>query len=1297
MKKVQTSDLEKNSASFINSAQNYRNAIKNASFLNIFAFLKKKDAFLLLFACIISIINGFFKPYMTFLLGRLFHAFSLISLKEITEKQFKSQIDQYILHLLVLAIASFIGGWLFQSLWHIFAEIYIKRVYKKLFSSFASKEFEWYDSNRTGISGLINRCEKDIQSLHYTHSNVLGRLLSSFITLVISLFLAFWYSWKLTFAILVSLPVVILIAAITSYFIGPYIYREKEILTRAATHVNQAIVNMPIVKIFNAQQYESRNFDSYISKSSNFIRLYKKTYSIQQSIIRFFVLVMFIQGFWYGTHLVITNEVSSGNVLTVFWACLMISFSMQTIIQLLLYLKSGIIASYDLQNIFKDEKNKKSPYSFQGSLFPEKCHGKIVYDLVSFAYPLRPEKIILKDVSLVFPAGKTTFIVGSSGSGKSTLAALLIKIYKPDSGSIYIDNKHIGLLNTNWVRNNVTLIEQPVIFNETLKLNITLGKPSPDLTDISEIKNASRMALLEEMIYELPDGYDTRLGMNGMLLSNGQMQRVAIARARFRDTPILILDESTSSLDYINRSLIYDAIRFWRKNKTTIIITHDMSQIKGSDYIYVMNDGFLVQKGFKNDLLEDKNGTFFNVYSQKKGDKIDAISPERIHSSPGNISKNMSIESFSNDKPQMDQAVYESLKTKLNKEEIFLLNSGNITLRNRRNTTNIRNLLASNINNYKSKKEYGFLKKYFRLNISLWNILKNNWSYINKKTYFIIGLLFCIGNGISTPLFSYTLSKLLALFFSSKSILEIKRKSLQYSMIILGVSFFDSLTLYLKIYLLEYSADSWITNIRSILFKNILFQDIHYFSEGTYSSENTTRIIINETELMRTIFGQITGNILVAVVMVLAGVIWSFVIAWKLSIIIVGVAPLLYISIRLNSYLNTKWDHKYKDENINAMSILYEFSGNIFTVKALLLDNFFQKKFMLSIKRIFVKGIRKAIYIGFGYGIMESIIFSFEALLFFYGSRSILNKTYTPIVVLTIFSLIIFSVITAAQFLSMVPQYNKVKKAYESVNDLFNISEKNTENKGSLIVPLNGEIIFKNIFFSYPGHSDIQVLENINLKIENNEKIALVGLSGSGKSTMISLIQKLYQAHSGFITINGHNISSIETKWLRNHIAVVRQTPMLFNRTIEQNIAYGLDSFNISDVRKAAQKAAIDDFIIKLPDGYNTILGDYGRGLSTGQAQRVSLARAFIRNPRILILDECTSSLDSLCASSIQEIIKNITNMTVIIVTHSKEMMKLADKIVLLKSGRIAETGTYDELIKMKKDFWTLIQKGQWI
>ncbi|CCJ30022.1 unnamed protein product, partial [Pneumocystis jirovecii] len=203
---------------------------------------------------------------------------------------------------------------------------------------------------------------------------------------------------------------------------------------------------------------------------------------------------------------------------------------------------------------------------------------------VSFAYPSRPEKIILKNVSLFFPAGKTTFVVGASGSGKSTLAALLIRIYEINNGSIYIDNKNIELLDINWIRNNVTLVQQPVIFNESLKLNITIGKSSPTSVDISEIKNASRMAMLEEIIFELSDGYDTKLGTNGLSLSSGQMQRVAMARARLRDTSILILDESTSSLDYINRSLIYDAVKFWRKNKTTIIITHDISQIEDSDY-----------------------------------------------------------------------------------------------------------------------------------------------------------------------------------------------------------------------------------------------------------------------------------------------------------------------------------------------------------------------------------------------------------------------------------------------------------------------------------------------------------------------------------------------------------------------------------------------------------------------------------------------------------------------------------------------------------------------------------------
>ncbi|KTW26586.1 uncharacterized protein T551_03503 [Pneumocystis jirovecii RU7] len=1295
MEKVEISfDLKESNLKKSTEIVNKKKIKNGVSFLNLFDFTKKRDTFLLFFACIISFINGLFAPCMTFLLGRLFHVFSLISLKEITEKEFRNQVNHYILLFAILAVVSFIGGWLFQTLWYIFAEIQIIRVNKQLFHNFASKEIKWYDLRYGGIAGIINRCERNIGNFHYTLSNTLGKILSSIITFSVSLFLAFWYSWKLTFVILVSLPIIILIAGITSYFIQPYISREKETISQAAALVDQAVVNIPIVKIFNGQYYESQKFNKCILKSSHIVYCWKRIYALQQSLVRFFILAMFVQGFWYGSYLIIKKEISTGNVLTVFWACLMVSFSIQTIVQHLVFIDQGKISSADLQNLFKDEKTQKKDNKLSSHFSPEKCDGNITYDSVSFAYPSRPEKIILKNVSLFFPAGKTTFVVGASGSGKSTLAALLIRIYEINNGSIYIDNKNIELLDINWIRNNVTLVQQPVIFNESLKLNITIGKSSPTSVDISEIKNASRMAMLEEIIFELSDGYDTKLGTNGLSLSSGQMQRVAMARARLRDTSILILDESTSSLDYINRSLIYDAVKFWRKNKTTIIITHDISQIEDSDYVYVIDDGSLVQKGLKKTLLEDKNGLFFNIHLENEKTKNSLSSQKKEDISSKNESNNSLVESSFNNKPHIKSAAFNFLKTNLSIETL-LLNSANVIVENRKNTTNIRTLLSSNMNHSKISKKFNFRKKYFLLNISLWNLLRNNWKYVNKKIFLVLGLFFCLGNGIATPLFSYALSKLLALFFSPKNASEITKKSLKSSLFVLGVSFLDSLTLYLKIFFFQLSSDYMVTNIRSKLYKNVLFQDMFYFSEKECSSKNITRIIINETELIRSIFEGIAGNILIAIVMASLGIIWSFFIAWKLTIITVGMLPFLYISIQYYSYINNIWEQKYKEENINASSILYEFTENTFTIKALLLNDFFEQKYMLSIKKVFMKGIRRAIYIGFGYGFMECSIFSFKTLLFFYGSKFILKKIYTPIDILTVFSLIIFSIITASQFLSMIPHYNKIKQASDDINSLFNVSGKTTENEGSLTVPLNGEIIFKNVTFSYPGHCN-EVLQNIDLKIENYEKIVLTGLSGSGKSTMISLIQKLYQVQKGIITINGYNISSIETKWLRNHIAVVRQTPMLFNMTIEQNIAYGLDSFNRSHVQKAAQKANIHDFIMKLTDGYDTMLGDYGKGLSTGQAQRISLARAFIRNPKILILDECTSALDPLCALSIQEIIKNITNITVIIITHSKEMMKLADRIILLKNGQIIETGTYDELIDLKKNFWTLIQKGEW-
>lgn len=319
---------------------------------------------------------------------------------------------------------------------------------------------------------------------------------------------------------------------------------------------------------------------------------------------------------------------------------------------------------------------------------------------------------------------------------------------------------------------------------------------------------------------------------------------------------------------------------------------------------------------------------------------------------------------------------------------------------------------------------------------------------------------------------------------------------------------------------------------------------------------------------------------------------------------------------------------------------------------------------------------------------------------------------------LTVFTLIIFSTTTAAQTmklgitsspsnLTLVPQISKAKEAANHVLALAALSKQTEESIGDGKFPLKGEIAFEHVTFSYPGRPNYTVLRNVSLKVQPGETIAIVGASGSGKSTIANLIQRFYNPsnpHRGRITIDGADIKVIDVAFLRSKMAVVSQTPYLFDLTIRENITYGLhpgrfDLLLDEQIEKAARMAGIHDFISSLIRGYDTPLGDCGSTLSGGQAQRIALARALVRNPEILLLDECTSGLDPESSLAVQTSVSELVKeggRTTIIITHKEDMMKIADRVVVMKSGEIVEVGTCDELIARRGELWNILRNGEW-
>jgi ATP-binding cassette subfamily B (MDR/TAP) protein 1 len=337
-------------------------------------------------------------------------------------------------------------------------------------------------------------------------------------------------------------------------------------------------------------------------------------------------------------------------------------------------------------------------------------------------------------------------------------------------------------------------------------------------------------------------------------------------------------------------------------------------------------------------------------------------------------------------------------------------------------------------------------------------------------------------------------------------------------------------------------------------------------------------------------------------------------------------------------------------------------------------------------------------------------------LIYYVGAVFIVQGIYSFLQMIEVLNLVAFSLAIAAQtlyfsalgfyplfltFTNILPA-QRIHKSLQALRDferVLNLKVTDTdESHGSNKWPLRGPIRFNNVSFAYPARPEATVLHNLSLRIEANECVAIVGASGSGKSTVAALLQRLYEPSSGAITIGGHRLHNADIINLREQIAVVSQTPQLFDASIEDNIGYGGTAmFPREEIERAAKEANIHDFIMSLPDGYDTMVGENASLISGGQSQRIAIARALVRPANLLILDECTSALD---AENQQEVMKTIQSAkegrTTVIVTHKLPIMQMADRIIVIEDGTVVDEGGYADLMQRRGTFYKLATAGEW-
>ncbi|KAL7927748.1 multidrug resistance-type transporter protein [Trichoderma austrokoningii] len=1110
-------------------------------------------------------------------------------------------------------------------------------------------------------------------------------------TIVASIIIAFTRNWALT-----------LVTSSTILFIGLSVSVLMPIIVKGHGRVSQAeakssavasetFASIRMISACGAENRMAKKYGLSVEEAKMHAQNTSPFLSLQFGLIFFSVFSAFALAFWYGTKEIAEGHADNvGTIVIVLMSVMNVVFSLERTTTPMLAVSKATVAACQFFTVID------APQPEKGHLTdPEvSATDDIVFEKVTFAYPSRPHVKILDELDLRIEAGKINAIVGPSGSGKSTVVGLIERWYtlkhqyvieeavEPEkkkkkkkkksgeaeeeelgaqkeedtgppvklSGKLTTCGHALDDIHLKWWRSQIGLVQQePFLFNDSIYKNVANGligtqwENEPEEVKRKLVKEACIEAFVDEFVDKLPQGYDTLVGDSGAKLSGGQRQRIAIARSIVRKPKILILDEATSAIDVRGERIVQAALDRVAQNRTTITIAHRLSTIKKADRIIVIKKGKVAEQGNHESLIALEGGVYAGLVQAQAlslGDASQAEEGDDPTDSDGSLTREKS-EVLHEATAQTDSSSAE-----------------------------------------KQRSIFGSFGRLFYETQTYWYLMA-------------LTLIFTACAGAATPLQAWLFAKLIVVFeFSGEKLLHESRFwSLMWFVLAIGVgisyfgAFFAS-TRMASIIRAKYQQQ---------YFEAILYQKTSYFDHEDHSHGTMTARAAGDPQRLEELMGANMASVYIALFNLTGSIIISFYFGWKLAL--VGVAVVMPILLA-SSYWRFRYELQFEKMNNEVFAESSKFAsesiGAFRTVTSLTLETPITDRFKTLCDGHVKTAFKKARYASFLFGFADSCTLACQALIFYYGSHLLASGEYKPENYFVCFMAIMNASQSAGQSFGFGPNAAQVT---EASNRILNTRETMFQDKssgGKELPDVEGgvKIELKDVHFKYPTR-DMPVFRGLNLTIEKGQFAALVGSSGCGKTSIISLLERFYDLDKGHILCNGQDIADVNVFDYRKHLSLVAQEPTLFQGTLRDNIILGVDDATVTDeqIHQACRDASIHDFIVSLPEGYNTNIGSRGVSLSGGQKQRVAIARALIRNPNILLLDEATSSLDSESEKLVQAAFERASKgRTMVVVAHRLATVQNADVIFVLGEGQLLEQGSHVELLKKKGVYWNMCQ-----
>jgi ATP-binding cassette subfamily C protein CydCD len=852
---------------------------------------------------------------------------------------------------------------------------------------------------------------------------------------------------------------------------------------------------------------------------------------------------------------------------------------------------------------------------------------------LTYTYPDETAPAI-KNISMEIQAGQHIALIGPSGAGKSTLANILLRFIKPTQGQItYNDGPLTDMPIDDWHKIISWFAQKPYLFHDSISANIRLGKPSASL---EEVAGAARSADLEEFIESLPQKYETIIGEGGARLSSGQAQRVALARAFLVDTPILILDEPTSSLDPETETSIEKFTNLRTQGHTIITIAHRLNTIFNADRIIVLCDGRIVESGTHQELI-----AFGNHYAGMVNVYLDG---QQIKYKPGINSPKDKITTKAPDHQTFDKPA--KFRDREQKRPTF---------------------------------------------IHLLSFLKGSWNWVLLSV--LLGSL-TIGSSealmgtsawlISTAALQPSIAVLevaivgVRLFGLARAVFRYLERLVSHNVTFqllsrLRVWFYEKLEPLAPARLMEYHSGDLLSRIIGDV------ETLQNFYVRIVAPSITAIVIAICTTLFLNSIVPRLATILISFYLIL-GVILPF-IAQRMSLQTGSRV------IRQRAELQTQLV-----ESIQGLAEIIAFGRGEDRLKQIRVKGRLYSKSQQSLAR--VNGFF------FGSTTFLTNFALWLVLLVTIPLVTSGQLSGVMLAALALITLSSFEAVTPLSFAAQNWNSTKeaAERLFEIVDThpmVFDHHE--PENVRQFLTTLNptssdDEITFDNLYFTYPG-TNSTVLKQIDFTVNPSHSLAIVGPSGAGKSTVTNLLLRFWEYDSGEIRLGGKPLKSYLQDDVRQRMALISQNTYLFNTSIYENLRMARRGVSREEIESATRQALMHETIMNMPKGYETLVGEQGIRLSGGERQRLGIARAIIKNAPILIIDEPTANLDPLTEKLILEALLNLMcNKTSLFITHRLIGLENMTEILVLNQGVIVERGSHEELLHRKGFYQRLFE-----